>query len=181
MASLLVSSPLPLPISSGLGVFIFYLLPFSKRDRKFLLFHHILSLSVWLMLILPHSSHMSHMELLQPLLCNKKKLCTFILLQNLLFQQHQHCLDIRVQCLNQTESKKLHPTVPPECEGLHSPPLHSVLAPAARQSPRSEGRERWLQPPCSLLQSPPAFLHCIQNLQLMSRLALGWCDCVDIT
>lgn len=126
----------------------------------------------------PPSSHTSHMELLKPLFYNKKK-CPFILLQNLLFQHHQHRLDIRVQCL--TEPKKLHPTVPLECKGLHSPPPHSVLAPRALQSPRSEGRERWLQPPCALLQSMPAFLHCIQNLQLMPLLALSWCNCVDIT
>lgn len=46
MASSLLSSPPALPISSGFGGFIFYLLPFSKLDRKFLLFHQIFSLSV---------------------------------------------------------------------------------------------------------------------------------------
>lgn len=94
---LLLSLPLPLPISSGLGFFIFYLLPFLKLDRKFLLFHQILSLSVWQMLILPHPPTRLTWHCYS-LFCATTKIVYFYLTtKSVLFQQHQRCLDIRVQ------------------------------------------------------------------------------------
>lgn len=91
-------SPLPplLPSSFlGVQVLIFYLSSFSHVDRNFLSFHQILSPAIWQMLILPHPptclmwNHNS-------LLCVRKKLPTFIILQTLWVEQ---CLDIRAQHL----------------------------------------------------------------------------------
>lgn len=77
--------------------FIFYLLPFLKLDRKFLLFHQILSLSVWQMLILPHPPTCLTWNRYS-LFCATTKIVYFSLTtKSVLFQQHQHCLDIRVQ------------------------------------------------------------------------------------
>lgn len=96
---LFLSLPLPLPVSSGLVFFffIFYLLPFLKLDRKFLLFHQILSLSVWQMLILPHPPTCLTWNRYS-FFCATTKIVYFPLTtKSVLFQQHQHCLDIRVQ------------------------------------------------------------------------------------
>lgn len=88
----------------GVQVLIFYLLPFSNVDRNFLSFHRILSPAIWQMLILPRPptclmwNHNS-------LLCETKKLPTFIILQPPQFEHSAWTSELSVWLLHADKAK----------------------------------------------------------------------------